>query len=61
MAVSEIDVQRLAYERRRMNTFAAVSGSPYREIPFETGLCGEMCIRDSDRAARMVYTNGSGL
>ena len=45
MAVSEIDVQRLAYERRRMNTFAAVSGSPYREIPFETGLCGGTLTR----------------
>ena len=28
-----------------MNTFAAVSGSPYREIPFETGLCGGTLTR----------------
>ena len=38
MAVSEIDVQRLAFERRRMNTFDAAPAGTHREISFETGL-----------------------
>ncbi len=37
MAVSEIDVQKLAYERRRMNTFTTAPGRTHFVVPFEVG------------------------
>ncbi len=37
-ALCEVDVQRLCFERQRMNTFPGAAPAEYRRIPFEIGL-----------------------
>ncbi len=58
LTVSEIDVQRLAFERRRINTFYEPSASDgYEVIPFSAGGSGERLTRP---VARLPFVPEEG-